>query len=200
MHDRLWYTGPARDWLEGLPIGTGRLAAMVLGPWAGMLVMTAVIGLQALLFQDGGLVVMGANIFNMGLLTALIGYGLYNLSLVYLPAMTTSLLLSFTTILVALLGAHWPAADLVVEIVRRHGGSIRARPRPGARCRRRWWCPSAATAAGFASRSAARRSSRASGSTGEPGGPKRASIRCCARGARSARRSACARPFRFGTR
>ena len=55
----------------------GALAAMVLGPWAAMLVMTSVIGLQALLFQDGGLVVMGANIFNMGLLTALIGYGLY---------------------------------------------------------------------------------------------------------------------------
>ena len=32
---------------------------------------------QALLFQDGGLLVMGANIFNMGLLSALIGYGLY---------------------------------------------------------------------------------------------------------------------------
>jgi cobalt/nickel transport system permease protein len=55
----------------------GALAAIVLGPWAGMLVMTAVIGLQALLFQDGGLLVMGANIFNMGLVTALIGYGLY---------------------------------------------------------------------------------------------------------------------------
>jgi cobalt/nickel transport system permease protein len=55
----------------------GALAAITLGPWAGMLVMASVIGLQALLFQDGGLVVMGANIFNMGLLTALIGYGLY---------------------------------------------------------------------------------------------------------------------------
>lgn len=55
----------------------GALAAMVLGPWAGMLVMTSVIALQALLFQDGGLLVMGANIFNMGLATALIGYGLY---------------------------------------------------------------------------------------------------------------------------
>src|SRR5512134_3191220 len=54
----------------------GALAAIVLGPWAGMLVMVSVIGLQALLIQDGGLVVMGANIFNMGLLTALIGYGL----------------------------------------------------------------------------------------------------------------------------
>jgi cobalt/nickel transport system permease protein len=55
----------------------GALAAITLGPWAGMLVMTAVIAVQALLFQDGGLVVMGANIFNMGLLTAMVGYGLY---------------------------------------------------------------------------------------------------------------------------
>jgi cobalt/nickel transport system permease protein len=55
----------------------GALAAIVLGPWAGILVMTAVIGVQALLFQDGGLLVMGANIFNMGLLTAIIGFGLY---------------------------------------------------------------------------------------------------------------------------
>src|SRR5215208_6365717 len=55
----------------------GALAAITLGPWAGMLVMTAVIAVQALLFQDGGLLVMGANILNMGLLTAAIGFGLY---------------------------------------------------------------------------------------------------------------------------
>jgi len=55
----------------------GALAAIVLGPWAGMLVMTSVIAVQALLFQDGGLLVMGANILNMGILTALVGYGLY---------------------------------------------------------------------------------------------------------------------------
>jgi cobalt/nickel transport system permease protein len=55
----------------------GVLAAITLGPWAGMLVMTAVIAVQGLLFQDGGLVVMGANILNMGLLTAAVGYGLY---------------------------------------------------------------------------------------------------------------------------
>lgn len=55
----------------------GALAAIVLGPWAGMLVMSAVIAVQALLFQDGGLVVMGANILNMGLVTSAIGYGLY---------------------------------------------------------------------------------------------------------------------------
>ncbi len=55
----------------------GALAAIILGPWAGMLVMTAVISVQALLFQDGGLLAMGANIFNMGLLTVAIGFGLY---------------------------------------------------------------------------------------------------------------------------
>ena len=55
----------------------GALAAIVLGPWAGMLVMTAVIGVQGLLLQDGGLLVMGANLLNMGLLTSAIGFGLY---------------------------------------------------------------------------------------------------------------------------
>jgi cobalt/nickel transport system permease protein len=51
----------------------GVLAAVTLGPWAGMLVMASVIAVQGLLFQDGGLLVMGASIFNMGLLTAALG-------------------------------------------------------------------------------------------------------------------------------
>ena len=55
----------------------GALAAITLGPWAGMLVMTAVIAVQGLLFQDGGLLVMGSNILNMGLLTVAVGYGFY---------------------------------------------------------------------------------------------------------------------------
>jgi cobalt/nickel transport system permease protein len=55
----------------------GALAAITLGPWAGILVMASVIGIQGLLFQDGGLLVMGANIFNMGIITAFIGFGLY---------------------------------------------------------------------------------------------------------------------------
>jgi cobalt/nickel transport system permease protein len=55
----------------------GALAAILLGPWAAMLVMTSVMAVQGLLFQDGGLLAMGANILNMGLITAAIGYGLY---------------------------------------------------------------------------------------------------------------------------
>src|SRR3712207_5567975 len=55
----------------------GALAAIVLGPWSGMLVMACVIALQALLFQDGGLVVMGANIFDMGIFTAFAGGAIF---------------------------------------------------------------------------------------------------------------------------
>jgi cobalt/nickel transport system permease protein len=51
----------------------GALAALLLGPYAAILVMACVIGLQALLFQDGGLLALGANIFNMGIATALVG-------------------------------------------------------------------------------------------------------------------------------
>lgn len=56
------------------------LAFMVLGPWLGLLVMTAVITLQALLFQDGGLLTMGANILIMGIVPGFVGYGVYQLT------------------------------------------------------------------------------------------------------------------------
>src|SRR5512143_2804414 len=59
----------------------GALAAITLGPSAAMLVMSSVIAVQGLLFQDGGLLVMGANILNMGLLTAIVGYGIYRASM-----------------------------------------------------------------------------------------------------------------------
>ena len=55
----------------------GVLAAVLLGPWAGTLVMACVVIVQGLVFSDGGLVVMGANIFNMGIVGTLGGYALY---------------------------------------------------------------------------------------------------------------------------
>ncbi|MEA3335701.1 MAG: energy-coupling factor ABC transporter permease [Chloroflexota bacterium] len=57
----------------------GALVAILLGPWPGLLVMTAVIALQALIFQDGGLLAMGANILIMGILTVWVGYFTYRL-------------------------------------------------------------------------------------------------------------------------
>jgi cobalt/nickel transport system permease protein len=38
------------------------LATILLGPWAAALVMTIVVGAQALIFQDGGIVALGANL------------------------------------------------------------------------------------------------------------------------------------------
>lgn len=53
------------------------LAAIVLGPWAAVLVMTCVVGTQALLFQDGGLLALGANIVNMALVGVAVGYAVF---------------------------------------------------------------------------------------------------------------------------
>jgi cobalt/nickel transport system permease protein len=50
------------------------LAAIVLGPWAATLIMTAVLVVQGLVFQDGGLLVMGWNIVNMGAIAAFSGF------------------------------------------------------------------------------------------------------------------------------
>jgi len=55
------------------------LAAIVMGPWAATLIMTAVVAVQGLLFQDGGLLVMGWNIMNMGVIAAFTGYFTYSL-------------------------------------------------------------------------------------------------------------------------
>lgn len=55
----------------------GTLAGVLLGPWAGSLVMTVVFIVQAVLFQDGGLTVLGANIVDMGLIGTFAGYYLY---------------------------------------------------------------------------------------------------------------------------
>jgi cobalt/nickel transport system permease protein len=53
------------------------IATILLGPWAAILVMTCVVGVQAIIFQDGGLLVLGANIFNMGLIGVAVAYFVY---------------------------------------------------------------------------------------------------------------------------
>ena len=55
------------------------LAAILLGPWASVLIMSCVLLAQSLIFQDGGLLALGANIFNMGIVGSFSGYYLYRL-------------------------------------------------------------------------------------------------------------------------
>ena len=56
------------------------LATVLLGPWRAMLAMATVLGVQALLFQDGGITAFGANFIDMGLAGCLVGYAVARLA------------------------------------------------------------------------------------------------------------------------
>lgn len=55
------------------------LAAILLGPWTAVLVMTSVVAVQALIFQDGGLLALGGNLFNMAVVGVFVAYTVYAL-------------------------------------------------------------------------------------------------------------------------
>lgn len=57
-------------------LGGGMILAVLLGPYAAFLVMASVLGVQALFFADGGLLALGANVFNLGFFPAFIAYPL----------------------------------------------------------------------------------------------------------------------------
>ena len=57
-------------------IGGGILLAAVLGPCPALVAITAVLLIQCLFFADGGLLALGCNIFNIGVIPCLIGYPL----------------------------------------------------------------------------------------------------------------------------
>lgn len=64
----------------------GALAAVLLGPALGSVVVTVVVVVQALVFADGGLTALGYNIINMAIVTAFGGYGAYWLFRKMMPA------------------------------------------------------------------------------------------------------------------
>jgi cobalt/nickel transport system permease protein len=57
------------------------LCAILLGPWAAIIILTLVLVAQCFIFQDGGMLALGANIFNMGIVGGLGSYYLYRLGL-----------------------------------------------------------------------------------------------------------------------
>jgi len=56
----------------------GVLSAVILGPWAGAVVIAAVLIVQCLVFQDGGVTALGSNFLNMGLIGSVGGYAIYS--------------------------------------------------------------------------------------------------------------------------
>lgn len=72
--------------LPGMPgtsghLGGGVLLAILLGPAAAIVTMAAILIVQCLLFQDGGLLALGCNVINLGVVPAVLGGGLYRLVL-----------------------------------------------------------------------------------------------------------------------
>jgi len=53
------------------------LATILVGPWAAVVVLTTVVSIQALVFQDGGLLALGANLFNMAIVGTTVAYSVY---------------------------------------------------------------------------------------------------------------------------
>ena len=65
----------------------GMLLSAILGPWAGFLSMIMILAIQALFFADGGLLALGANVWNMAFYGCFVGY-----FLIYRPLMQGKLL------------------------------------------------------------------------------------------------------------
>src|SRR5689334_8604134 len=60
---------PVAGGTSGHLIG-GVLASVLLGPSAAVLVLTAVLMVQCFVFADGGILALGANVFNMGIVSS----------------------------------------------------------------------------------------------------------------------------------
>jgi cobalt/nickel transport system permease protein len=84
---------PVAGGTSGHLIGAA-LAAILLGPWAAVLIMSCVLIAQSLIFQDGGLLALGANTFNMGIVASFSGYYLYRLFILMLGESRRSQLIS----------------------------------------------------------------------------------------------------------
>ncbi len=67
---------PAMPGTSGHMVGAV-LLAIILGPHLAAVVISSVVIVQCLIFQDGGLLALGCNIINMGLVPSYLGYFLY---------------------------------------------------------------------------------------------------------------------------
>lgn len=61
------------------------MAALLLGPLNGALVLALVLVVQCFVFADGGMTALGTNVFNMGVVGALGGYAIFRIALALLP-------------------------------------------------------------------------------------------------------------------
>ncbi|MFE7120895.1 energy-coupling factor ABC transporter permease, partial [Streptomyces sp. NPDC057654] len=97
----------------------GALAAILVGPYTGVLCISVVLLMQGVLFADGGLTALGVNITDMALTTTVVAYALFRLLLALLPRRRSSVTAaSFVAALVSV-----PAAAVVFTALYALGGT-----------------------------------------------------------------------------
>jgi len=96
-------------------IGGGMLLSILIGPAAAFVVIASVLTIQALFFADGGLLALGANIFNLGFFPCVLAY-----PLIYRPLVRgtpSAVRLSLACVLSTVIGLQLGALGVVLETV-----------------------------------------------------------------------------------
>ncbi|MFF8426592.1 energy-coupling factor ABC transporter permease [Streptomyces sp. NPDC016566] len=97
----------------------GALAAILVGPYTGVLCVSVVLLMQGVLFADGGLTALGVNITDMAIVTTVVSYAVFRALLAVLPRKRRSVTLaSFVAALVSV-----PAAAVAFTLMYAVGGT-----------------------------------------------------------------------------
>ncbi|MFE2627903.1 energy-coupling factor ABC transporter permease [Streptomyces sp. NPDC059374] len=97
----------------------GALAAILVGPFTGVLCVSVVLLMQGVLFADGGLTALGVNITNMAIVTTVVAYAVFRLLVKVLPRGRRSITVaSFAAALLSV-----PAAALAFTLMYAVGGT-----------------------------------------------------------------------------
>jgi cobalt/nickel transport system permease protein len=94
-------------------IGGGVLLAALLGPYEALITLASVLLIQCLFFADGGLLALGCNIFNMGVITCFIVY-----PLIYKPFVKKTMTkkrITIAAILASVIGLQLGSFAVVLE-------------------------------------------------------------------------------------
>ncbi|WP_225838112.1 energy-coupling factor ABC transporter permease [Streptomyces sp. NK08204] len=97
----------------------GALAAILVGPFTGVLCVSVVLLMQGVLFADGGLTALGVNITDMAIVTTVVSYAVFRALLAVLPRKRRSVnVASFVAALVSV-----PAAAVTFTLLYAIGGT-----------------------------------------------------------------------------
>ncbi|GHH07982.1 energy-coupling factor ABC transporter permease [Streptomyces lanatus] len=97
----------------------GALAAILVGPYTGVLCVSVVLLMQGILFADGGLTALGVNITNMAIVTTVVAYAVFRGLVKILPRSRRSI--TVASFVAALLSV--PAAALAFTLMYAVGGT-----------------------------------------------------------------------------